>query len=214
MADSIRIPVFAGNGENLVAELRDFQAYFFEGFLGEAAGYGTYAAFVSVKCIVNFAVDFEVLQVVLAEDGASHAGRRRNDGLRNNEASVVIFNEAVLDEVVDGALYLVRLEGGNHHAADFLRKRVLVFASAFGQKRKQVANDGVVPLAKKLQGGILEGVVLRCLLIVAPCGKQLFEQVFALVDVLFVAELHQVREVVLFGGIEPKCFGNVFGVLD
>ena len=76
------------------------------------------------------------------------------------------------------ALHLRGAKRGREHPADFFGRGVC------GEERQQVAQDGVVPLRKELEGGILELVFL----LVGAYGEEFLEQVFAFVHVLFVAE--------------------------
>ena len=117
--------------------------------------------------------------MVFAQNGRAHARRRRDNWLLDAISSVVVeSDESGFLQVLDSALHLRGAERWREHPADFLGGGVC------GEERQQVAQDGVVPLRKELEGGILE---LEFLLARAY-GEEFLEQVFALVHVFFVAE--------------------------
>ena len=81
MAHAVGRLIFARDGENFFAQGGDFFTDLLEALLGKATGDTGDAAVVARKAIVDFRIDFEILEVVLAENRRTHARRGRNDRL-------------------------------------------------------------------------------------------------------------------------------------
>ena len=153
MAYAVGGLVLPSDGEYPFAEALDFFADLFKAFLGEAAGDAGYATVVAGEAVVDFAVDFQILQVVFPQDGGPYPRRCRDNGVRNLVFALFAYgDEPCACKIVYATLYLGGAESGGEHSANFFGR------CACWNQRQEVSQYGVVPLGKKLEGGILQGV--------------------------------------------------------